>query len=354
MTNQSFNYIEDYIEYIGGYSPLFGSFLLGGTSTLSLARYDVNIIDSLCNQTMNKSLGFTEKQAELAKTIVYKYRKQLEKRGIIIPETLNKFRLPIRKISNTHSVEIDRENFSFVLRFPYNADLITKLRNLKTSEELSASFNYDKKVWTMPITEYSLNFIKVVFNETYFTYDPEILELYDQLLEVEKQDHNIELREIDGNLTISNAPQSLTEYIDNTIGGINKENFFKLVDLSTTLGYTISDSCVQQFTSTYTNDLLQKLALKKTIKIKLNEFNFDTIIEYMTISGRYPAYAYLSSFKNLHRFKHEHIDHLGSSWPDSNVPVKLFISQTPILIGVRKNTMLKMAEKIIIIEHETM
>jgi hypothetical protein len=36
------------------------------------------------------------------------------------------------------------------------------------------------------------------------------------------------------------------------------------------------------------------------------------------------------------------------------VPIKLFISQTPILIGVRKNTMLKMAEKIIIVEDETM
>jgi len=355
MTNQSFKYIEDYIEYIGGYSSsVFGSFNYGGTSSFSLARYDVGIIDSLCNQTMNRNLGFTEKQAELAKTLVHKYRKQLEKRGIVIPESLDKFRLPIRKINNTMSVEMDRQSSNFVLKFPYNTDLITKLRSLKTSDDLSATFDFDRKAWLMPFTEFSLNYIKVICNETQFTYDPEIIELYDQMLDVEKQDHSIELRRVDGKLTIVNAASSLLDYINANIGEMSEDNLFKLVDLSTTLGYTISDECINEFISTNKDEFIQKLALKKTVKIKLNEFDFDKVVEYMRISGRLPAYAYVNSYRYLNKYKHTDIEHLNKSWPDSNVPIKLFISQTPILIGVRKNTMLKMAEKIIIVEDETM
>ena len=360
MMNQSFNYIEDYIEYIGGYNPAHKSksvlISLGmrGTSPLSLARYDVSIVDSLCTQILYKQIGLTDKQAELAKTLIAKYRKQLEKQGINIPETLDKFRLPIRKINNTMSVEIDRNKSSFVLRFPYNTDLIAKLRNLKTTEDLSATFDFERKVWLMPLTEFSLNYIKVICNETHFTYDPEILELYDRILEIEKQDHSIELREVDGELIISNAASSLLEYINRTIGEIAHHNFFKLIDLSSTLGYTVSIPLINRFTSLYDDPLIQKLALKKITKIKLVDFDFEKIIEYMKLSGRNPAHTYVTSYKNLSRYKHDDIEHLNKVWPDSNVPIKLFISQTPILMGVRKSTMLKMAEKLIIVENETM
>jgi hypothetical protein len=78
------------------------------------------------------------------------------------------------------------------------------------------------------------------------------------------------------------------------------------------------------------------------------------MMDYAEEFGRTPVYAYLSSYKTLSRYKHENLIHLDKSWPDSSVPVKLFISQSPVLIGIKKSTMLKTAEKIIIVEHENM
>lgn len=353
---KKFDHVEDYIEYIGGYDvgKVKNIFTLFDKkpSSISLARYDVDIIESFCNQTLFRNLGFTEKQATLAKNIVLKYRKQLEKHGIDMPDNIDSFRLPIRKINNTMSVGIDDNKF--VVKFPYNTDLIAKFRNLKTSDDTYARFDSNQKAWVLPLTEYSLNYIKVVCNELHFNYDAEVLNLYDQMIKLESEPYLIELTEINGELTITNAEQSLLDYIHTNIGQINYSNLSKLIDYSTTLGYTVSEAVLSKFTETCSDPLIQKITTGKVTKINLGDFDFEKIIEYAKSVGRTPVYSYLNSFRALYKFKHDDVNHLVNQWPDSNVPVKLFISQTPVLIGVRKNTMLKTAEKIIIVEDEKM
>lgn len=353
---KKFDHVEDYIEYIGGYDVgkvknIFTVFDRK-PSSISLARYDVDIIESFCNQTLFRNLGFTEKQATLAKNIVLKYRKQLEKHGIDMPDNIDNFRLPIRKINNTMSVSIDDNKF--VVKFPYNTDLIAKFRNLKSSEDTYARFDGNQKAWVLPLTEYSLNYIKVVCNELHFNYDSDILHLYDQMIKLEREPYRIELTDVDGKLTITNAERSLLEYIEIHIGSIDYSNLTKLVDYSSTLGYTVSDEVSSKFMASVEDPILRKIATNKITKINLGDFDFEKIIEYAASVDRTPVYSYLNSFRALHKFKHDDVNHLVNQWPDSNVPVKLFISQTPVLIGVRKNTMMKTAEKIIIVEDETM
>jgi len=77
-------YAEDIIEFIAGYREISGKLLQPWEripSPLSLARYDVQILDSLALQTVDNSRAYTQKQSELALKIIHKYRKQLNKLG---------------------------------------------------------------------------------------------------------------------------------------------------------------------------------------------------------------------------------------------------------------------------------
>ena len=355
-----FDFIEDYIEYIGGYKS--GSInrlllTLGNKTvpkTVSLARYDVAIVESFCNQIVIKNLGFTEKQAQLAKTIVAKYEQQLKLSCIGMPDSFDRFRLPIRTVSHNYSVEIDRQNQKFIVRFPYNVNLIEKFRQTKTSDEISAQFDYDGKYWILPLTEYSLNYIKAVCGDTTFHYDEAVQSLWTELVELEDTPYKIELCEIDGKLTITNAAQSLLQYVGDTVGELTHDNLPKLIDLSSTLGYTVSSELIQQFNANCVDDLERSLITNKTVKVKLKDFDLERFMEYAASMGRTPVYAYLQAHKNLTKFKHPHLRYLNQSWPDSNTPIKLFITQSPILIGVKKNTLRRLAEKTIILDHEIM
>jgi hypothetical protein len=346
---KSFNHVEDYIEYIGGYKNFTNSIL--NKKNINLARYDVAIVDSFCEQILFRNLAFSQKQADLAVSLIKKYKKQLEKFGINVPDTLDQFRLPIRKVDQTKIVEIDHENNKFSIKFPYNQDLISKFRSLNKSSDndVYARFNYQNKTWVLPLTEYSLTYIKAYCKDNEFAYSDEIQDLYASIIEIENQPYKIELVDTADGLQITNAHPSLLLYIKANVGDLDYVNLPKLIDLSTTLGYTVHEDLIKKSSLD-----LPDFVLQKTTTIKLKDFDIKQMMDYAEEFGRTPVYAYLSSYKTLSRYKHENLIHLDKSWPDSSVPVKLFISQSPVLIGIKKSTMLKTAEKIIIVEHENM
>ena len=350
MTLRKFQYIEDYIEYIGGYKNIV-KHMFSNKQNISLARYDVGIIDSFCNQTLVKRQGYTEKQAALAKSLVVKYERQLRAHGIDQPDSFDSFRLPIRAVSSKCSVEIDHSKKKFVINFPYNSALIEKFRSLKSSVDTSAYFDYDNKEWHMPITEYSLNFIMAVCQKDQsFHYSDEIVALIEEMLKIESISHEIKLAEIDGKLTIVNAPTSMIEWINDNVGSIGHDNLLKLIDISSVLGYTVDNALLHRLNDMCEDELHRRFITHKKSPIKLAEFDFEKIMEYAIMTDRTPVYAYISSFGKLSKFKHPNLVYIHKSWPDSQSRIKMLISQSPILIGVRKTATLKNAEKVIFLD----
>ena len=107
----TFPYVEDYIEVIAGHRDINGTALTlfnYQSSPISLARYDVNIVDSLSQQTILSNKPYTDKQSELAIKIVTKYRRQLAAMAqpIYLPEDITsfKFRLGIRLVDRTKQI----------------------------------------------------------------------------------------------------------------------------------------------------------------------------------------------------------------------------------------------------------
>ena len=128
---KTYPFVEDYIQIIAGtlcYNTGKRSAFFLSKTPLSLARYDVSVIESFAQQIEN-GIGFTDRQSDLAVKIAIKYEKQLGKLGIDISTLQNpKFQFPIRSIDRSQRFYI--EDNALICKFPYNDSLVSEFKKL--------------------------------------------------------------------------------------------------------------------------------------------------------------------------------------------------------------------------------
>ena len=345
--NPTFTYVEDYIEFIGGHRNITGK-QLGlfetTTSPISLARYDVQIIESFCNQVLFDCKPYTDKQSELAIKIVSKYRKQLLQLStpVVLPESLNQFRLGIRTIDRTKSVTI--EDGQFVVKFPYDTKLIDLVKKQLKEGQGSVLFDKDKKVWRLAQTESMLNWIMAVAPMNEFAISNEVTELYDAMVAVEQQPYAIELQVRDGRLTVSNAEDSLIDYINEHLGGFDIDNLLTLADNSEVLGYTIDPDICTALESVY--GPLWKLISNRYATFKKSEITMEYLIGYAKLVNRLPVYVYEIGIPKADTADIVYLTRSKSL----DIKPKLLVSMSNLMIGSKKENWRNNAEKIMLIE----
>lgn len=350
MSTPTFNHIEEYIEFIGGYRLATGG-VLGlfnhVPSPLSLARYDVSIIDSLASQTAEIGNPYTDKQAALAVRLVDKYRRQLAglNPSITVPADLENpsFRLGIRHVDRTKSVTI--QDGKFVVKFPYDTKLIDLIKKQVREGHGQASFDNDAKVWRMAMTEHMLNWIMAVCTSNDFIISDEVQDLYAMLVEAEKTNYAIELDLVNDQLVISNASQGLLDYINDKLGGLSIDNLLILVDNSEVLSYSVSPVLKEVIKRQYPDHYKLIFKRKKTIKKDL-DFNMDQIVNYARLVNRLPLYVYDNG---LPKENTEEIIYLNRGLGYDLAP-KILVTHTNLMIGSRKESWMTNSEKIVILE----
>ena len=345
--NPTFTYVEDYIEFIGGHRNITGKHLglfETTTSPISLARYDVQIVESFCNQVLFDCKPYTDKQSELAIKIVSKYRKQLLQLStpVVLPESLNQFRLGIRTIDRTKSVTI--EDGQFVVKFPYDTKLIDLVKKQLKEGQGSVLFDKDKKVWRLAQNESILNWIMAVAPMNEFAISNEVTALYDAMVAVEQQPYAIELQVRDGRLTVSNAEDSLIDYINEHLGGFDIDNLLTLADNSEVLGYTIDPDICAGLKSVY--GPLWKLICNRYSTFKKSEITMEYLIGYAKLVNRLPVYVYETG---IPKEDTENIVYLTRS-KSLDIKPKLLVSTSSLMIGSKKESWRNNAEKIMVIE----
>ena len=345
--NPTFTYVEDYIEFIGGHRDITGKHLgmfESVTSPISLARYDVRIIESFCEQVLFDCKPYTDKQSELAVKIVNKYRKQLLQLAapVVLPESLNQFRLGIRTIDRTKSVTID--SGQFVVRFPYDTKLIELVKRQMKEGDGAALFDIDKKVWRLAQTESMLNWIMSVCPSNEFEISSEVTELYEAMLLTEQQPYPIELQVQDGQFAISNAESSLIDYVNEHLGGFGLDNILTLADNSDVLGYTVAPDICSTLEEVY--GPTWKLISSRNLAFKKSEVTMDQLIEYARLVNRLPVYVYETGIPKADT---PDIIYLSRS-KSLDIKPKLLISMSSLMLGSKKESWRNSAEKIIVIE----
>jgi hypothetical protein len=271
----TYNYVEDYLEYLAGFDPILG------ISPISLARYDIQIVNNMASATFG-GIALTEKQAELACKLVIKYRRQFFKLNIDVTPVENpRFRIPVRKLDTTKAIWIEDERI--IVKFPYSDMLIKELHHFREESQGSVRFDRDSKRWYMAITESNVNWIYTWGDMIGFDIAPEVKQLFDKILELEQQPYDIKLVQDNSKYTITNAATSLIDYIENHLGGFGLDNKIRLVDYSGLGGYTVDDGILATCPRA-----MHYISTKHSVHIQPSPDNLNIILDYAEQTNRYP------------------------------------------------------------------
>ena len=284
-----FSYIEDYIQFIAGTRDVNNKTSLTWLSTaaVSLARYDKNVINSFAEQ-IEQQTGFTDRQSLLAIKLVEKYRRQMAKLSVALPDDIASvpFRFGIRQVDRTRRLYIKGE--VLVLQFPYNAELINTIKEYAKESQGSVSYVSDAKYWSVAATEGCVNWAVAFAKAFDFKIDDDVMAMFNLILEAEAVPYAIELCRLDGALTITNAASSLLDYINKHIGDITEQNLNRLIDMASVLGYTVSPEIMMQAKSA-------KFLHKRNVQIKPAPGALSDIVEYARTYNKFPIISYSPS-----------------------------------------------------------
>lgn len=380
----TFAHIEDYIEVLGGYrsitekgqSPGPVNIFGGHTAPINLARYDVSIVSSMATHTMGGG-SLTDRQGELSIRLVDKYKRQFASKGVdVTPSVQNpQFRVPLRLVDRTKSLSVEADHLVF--KFPYDKVLVPLTTTAAKESKGKFIFDREKKVWNLALTEYNLNWAACTAAQYGFTVSSEVYELMDKIIEVEKKPYKIELVVDNGNVTITNAAQSLYNYINENIGGVSVQNFVRLIDYAPVLGYTVHEDILSAIKDEYDPITYGILSNKECHIGRLDtsdsgEDMLKAVVNYASLTNRWPIYIYEPDASNRLRntakdmFAAEEIldttnrkvadevdltgvkcvyfNKLKRAWPHR---IPILISTNAMLYGNEKQATLQVTEKVV-------
>lgn len=358
----SYPYVEDYLELLGGYTTNAVNTWISPThKVISLARYDIAIVDSMSAHTVFGGV-LTDRQADLCVRLILKYRKQFTKHNIDVTPVENPvFRNPPRKLDRTRRIWLDDQRVG--IRFPYDRNLIDSLQTYKKDSQGSVQWDNDEKVWWFGLTEANVNW-SVAWGEAYnFEIDPLVRNLFDEIIKREQTPYEIKLVQTASGYTITNAAESLINYVNERLGGFGLENGIKLIDYSGVLGYTYDENLTRPA-------LLDIFKDQRNTHVVPQDGALDLIFSYAEITNRYPVCIYdpglkgvdLSRFDetdivrfntsgktktseyNIHDVKVVYANKIPATW-DYDVP--LLVSTQELMFGGKRMEWLNRAEKVI-------
>lgn len=288
-------HVEDYIEIIAGRRSANGnpkgSIFQLPESPISLARYDVKVVESFAEQC-NNNVGFTDRQATLAIQLINKYERQLYKLGVdITPIKENPvFKNPIREIDRSSRVWVEDEQIK--LRFPFNMELIELVKAEAKVSRGRMQWDPVNKIWVGDLTEYTANWFYAFARSQSFVVDPSLEQVMSCIEQVETQEYAIELRAKD-RLVITNAHNSLTEYVEEKLGGFELDNLLPLVDNAPILGYTVEKIIEETVIEAY-GTRFYSLCNNRELRVDpATAHNIvKDIVEYARATNRFPIYVY--------------------------------------------------------------
>ena len=189
--------------------------------------------------------------------------------------------------------------------------------------------------------------------------------MYNKILDSEAHTYAIMLTEVDGKYTITNAAESLINYINEHLGGFGRDNIIKLVDSAGVLGYTIDPSINYP-------ELLDLFGPERVVHVPSTEpGSLDLVFDYAELTGRWPVCIYnpgttqaidLSRFDdseivrfdpsgrtktpdyNYHALKVVYANRIPQHW---DYPIPLLVSTVEMMHGGRRMEWVNSAEKIV-------
>jgi len=171
--------VEDCVMFLAGE----GNYIFG--EEVSIDQYDLSIVKSLGRQLGNGN-EFTEKQSLIGLRLVKKYTPVLKDKGFDAEKILldKTFKWPFRTIDRTKSIYIDGE--SIVVKSPFIADVVNKIKKRKSKPYFKGTYNSDNKSWSFDYNEPNVEFLVNLVKGMNFSIDQKIKEDFNKINEVKR------------------------------------------------------------------------------------------------------------------------------------------------------------------------
>ena len=329
----AFQHIEDYVQFIAGTRDINNrttSFWMA-QPPISLARYDKSVVSSFAEQ-IERSVAFTDRQSELAKRLVSKYKKQLARLNVSMPDDVETipFRYGIRQVDRTRRMYIKDDKL--VLLFPYNTEMINMIKEYAKNSPGDIHYVHEDKQWSVALTEGCVNWA-VAFGKAFqFEIPEDVEELANKIIQSEAVAYAIQLCRINGQLTITNATDSLIEYIDTHLGGVNEENLDQLMSMAGELGYDISEELLA-------NNEFAEFLQTKAVQVIPSDTGLKRIVDYATRYNKFPIISFAPSSLGA-----EHLEKLSGLFNEDEV-VHLNTLRTPKAPPTERTRLIHMGTK---------
>jgi hypothetical protein len=368
---KSYPHIEDYLEVIAGKRDVdlkqisSGIWFTPTKPLISLARYDVGFLESVTDTTIMGG-ALTDRQAELAVKIILKYQKQLAQHGVdTATASVPKYRKPLRMLDRSKACWI--EDNMMVVKFPYDQNLIAEFRDMAKESQGEIKFDRERKVWFAALTEYNVNFVVTWAETRQFDISADLTELQSMIVECEKTPWKIQLtRNAQGELVFQNAESSLIDYIAQQGIEINDSNLITLADLSTVLGYELSNLLWYELEQQVGADLVP-LVRSHSYELTGDFEQIERVYRYAKLVNRLPVVIYDPSPTNT-------LDSYRALWGEDQItvvannrsvtdtsrpviwshrvvrdinPIPLLISHVGLITGAERQIMIQNSHKII-------
>ncbi len=191
----------------------------------TLAYSDVKILTSISKQ-LDRKIALTDRQYELVKSKLLSegYYEQLHIRGVDVDECVKNLKYPLRKIDRTHELKLttdDNGETILVMRFPFSKKIIDRIDELRRIQQLPQT-KLDNKTHAFAYSTQTLFALVQIAKrfETKFIVDKEILEIYDQLVDISNNKDSY----IPGiyNNKLCNLPEVAVTQLQETLGDVEE------------------------------------------------------------------------------------------------------------------------------------
>jgi hypothetical protein len=305
-------YIEDYLEFLYGSLDKDGvpiqsySYVNVSQAKIKLATYDKSPVASMGSYCQKARLEKTEscltdRQVELAKKIILKYKRQFLSQGITLPEDdALELRHPTRSIDRSKYLEQNIETKTFTLKFPYDPKKISYLHDYQNKSAGNFAWNNTARKWEADLTEVNLATVVELFKTEDLKIDDSLVPVITDVLNAGKKDLPTLVFE-NNEMALKNCHLRVFEYLDSINFNKRDNDLAYWVSIIINLGIELDQSILDKLSESYSPNTVEMIASRKVVLPSSNQSDgpwLESLFESNQALSKFPWVLYLTWWSN--------------------------------------------------------
>lgn len=307
-------YVEDYLEFLYGTMDKEGNgssvfnYAIHATSKIKLATYDKSPVSSMgafCSKarTENYESCLTDRQVDLARKIITKYRRQFLAIGIALPENDSDLELrhPVRTIDRVKYLAHDIDNKQIKLKFPYDPKKVSALHDYSNNSAGQCEWDNASRHWTFDLTEGNIAKMLELFQQEDLRIDESLTDIVTDVLTANNEQlprfsiNNTELK-------LYNCHPRVHEYLNELNWDARQiDKLAYWVSQASALGLHIDNSVIDTLMSQYSDDVVN-IIINRKVTMPSNNMPegpwYNALLKANDVLQDYPWVLYLSWWTN--------------------------------------------------------